>query len=176
MSQDVVSFVLRFVRDAGQESGARWRGKVRHVQGSTERQFSQFSEALAFMQEQMNSTVETAAKDSAKLAQNNPWLETAKLWGEFVPRYNKLVLENVSEAVQKSASLPQELGETMSSLWQVPGNGARDSMPDNLEGKTLETKLDTLSKQLATLTNAVEKVQQDVADLTEKREERKKEG
>ena len=162
MSQDVVSFVLRFVRDAGQESGARWRGKVQHVQGSTERQFSQFSEALAFMQEQMNSAAEAAAQDGAKLAQNNPWLETAKLWGEFVPQYNKLVLENM---------------ETVSSLWQAPtqANGKQEGGVENLEGKNLEVKLDALSQQLAALTDAVERVQRDVADLTEKKEGRKKE-
>ena len=155
MSQDVVSFVLRFVRDAGQESQARWRGKVQHVQGSAERQFSQFSEALAFMQEHMNSAAETAAKDSAKLAQNNPWLETAKLWGEFVPQYNKLMLENM---------------ESASSLWQAPAQANGEQNAEDLEPTTLDTKLETLSKQLAALTDAVERVQQDMSELKEERE------
>ena len=150
MSQDVVSFVLRFVRDAGQENQARWRGKVQHVQGSAERQFSQFSEALAFMQEHMNSAAEAAAKDSAKLAQNNPWLETAKLWGEFVPQYNKLVLENMSE---------------MSSLWQAPTQANGKEGAETLEPTPLNTKLETLSKQLVALTDAVERVQRDVNEL-----------
>ena len=153
MSQDVVSFVLRFVRDAGQDSQARWRGKVQHVQGSAERQFSQFSEALTFMQEHMNSAAEAAAQDGAKLAQNNPWLETAKLWGEFVPQYNKLVLENMNE---------------MSSLWQTNDKGSTE----NPEPATLDDKLETLSGQLAALTDAVEQVQQDINRL--KKEERRK--
>ena len=155
MSQDVVSFVLRFVRDAGQESGARWRGKVQHVQGSAERQFSQFSEALSFMQEHMNSAAEAAAQDSAELAKNNPWIETAKLWGEFVPQYNKLVLENM---------------ETVSSLWKTP---AQVNAQQEGEAENLEVKLDMLSKQLVALTGAVEQVQQDVADI-KKQEARSK--
>ena len=54
MDQDLVSFVLRFVREAGEEQQARWRGVVKHVQSNTEASFSQFSEALAFMQGYVN--------------------------------------------------------------------------------------------------------------------------
>jgi len=162
MSQDVVSFVLRFVREAGQEQGARWRGTVKHVQGSTERQFSQFGDALSFMQTHMNETIEAASKDGAKLAQTNPLLETTKLWGEFVPEYNKLVMDKMSEAVSKSASLPQQFSEAMTSMWQ-PAMGA--PTPEQEAG--LETKLDTLSDQLGELTNALVSLQKDVAELKE---------
>lgn len=160
MSQDVVSFVLRFVREAGQEQGARWRGTVKHVQGSTERQFSQFGEALSFMQSHMNETIEAASKDSAKLAQSNPLLETTKLWGEFVPQYNKLVMDKMSEAVSKSASLPQQFGEAMTSMWQPAESKAGAEAG-------LEAKLDTLSEQLGDLTKALASLQKDVAELKE---------
>ena len=161
MSQDVVSFVLRFVREAGQEQGARWRGTVKHVQGSTERQFSQFGDALSFMQSHMNETIEAASKDGTKLAQTNPLLETTKLWGEFVPEYNKFVMDKMSEAVTKSASLPQQFSEAMTSMWQ-PATGA----PNEVEAG-LETKLDTLSDQLSELTKALASLQEDVAELKE---------
>ena len=44
MDQDMVSFVLRFVREVSEEQQARWRGVVKHVQSNTEASFSNFAE------------------------------------------------------------------------------------------------------------------------------------
>ena len=154
------------MREAGQEQGARWRGTVKHVQGSTERQFSQFGDALSFMQSHMNETIESASKDGAKLAQTNPLLETTKLWGEFVPQYNKLVMDKMSEAVTKSASLPQQFSEAMTSMWQ-PATGNSGEVEAGLE-----SKLDTLSEQLGDLTKALAALQEDVAELKDAKAKR----
>ena len=159
MSQDVVSFVLRFVREASEDQNARWRGSVKHVQGSTERQFSQFSDALAFMQAHMNEVVEGAAQDSAKLAQINPWLETAKIWGEFVPAYNQFVLDKVSEAVDKGATLPRQFGEALSAAWGVQAPG------EKVEGDRLEAKVERLSEQIATLTEVIDTLHAKITSL-----------
>jgi uncharacterized small protein (DUF1192 family) len=154
MNQEVVSFVLRFVREAGETQQARWRGTVKHVQGSAEKQFNQFSEALSFMQGQLNEAVESSLKNTAQITQANPLLETAKLWGEFVPQYNKLVLDSVNEAVAKGAELPRQINQAMA-FW----GGWQEAEV------ALEQKLDLLNKQLATLTQTVAALQEEVARL-----------
>ena len=158
-SPDVVSFVLRFVREASDEQEARWRGTIRHVQGSSERSFKQFSEALGFMQAQLNdlvettvktavkttveTAVETAVESSDRLARSNPWIETAKLWGEFVPQVNRLMLERVSEAVQKAPVLG----------WGA-GREAR-----------LQARLEALTSQLSSLSATLADLQAELAAL-----------
>ena len=69
MDQDLVSFVLRFVREAGEEQQARWRGVVKHVQSNTETSFSQFSEALAFMQGYVNDIARNSIEETARMGE-----------------------------------------------------------------------------------------------------------
>lgn len=153
MSQEVISFVLRFVREAGEAQDARWRGSVKHVQSAAERQFSQFSEALNFMQSQLNDSVQAAVESSS--AVNTPWLETARLWGEFVPQVNRIVLEQMNEALSRSASLPADLGRSF-------GSGRSGS-------ESAEAKLDALSEQLTRLSSAVEALQGEIRELKARR-------
>jgi hypothetical protein len=67
MDQDLVSFVVRFVREASEEQQARWRGVVKHVQSNTEASFSQFSEALAFMQGYVNEIAQSSLEETAPI-------------------------------------------------------------------------------------------------------------
>ena len=47
MNQDVVSFVLRFIREEGAGQPARWRGVIKHVQSDHTADFARFDDALA---------------------------------------------------------------------------------------------------------------------------------
>jgi len=52
---DLNSFVLRFIQEAGPGEDARrspaWHGIIRHVQSNTERHFTRWIEASAFIAE-----------------------------------------------------------------------------------------------------------------------------
>ncbi len=156
-NQDVVSFVLRFVREASEEQDARWRGTVKHVQGSTERQFSKFSEALGFMQNHMNEVVKSAFKDGSDLGQFNPVLETARLWGEFLPQYNRLIISSMTEAAAQSATFPRQLEHAMEQMFHAE---AASSVEEKNKG--LEEKIQTLTEQVKGLTDIVRQLQQEV--------------
>lgn len=80
MSQEVISFLLRFVHEV-EEGEARWRGVIRHVQGDDERHFSHFADALAFIQEHMARMVQTAVDGEGQ----RPLLETSLFWGDLTP-------------------------------------------------------------------------------------------
>ena len=108
MDQDLVSFVVRFVREAGEEQQARWRGVVKHVQSNTEASFSQFAEALAFMQQYVNDIARSNIEETARMGEAfagqgalgaNPFAETARLWGETMPRYTQMMVDSMNEAM-----------------------------------------------------------------------------
>ena len=103
MDQDMVSFVVRFVREAGEEQQARWRGIIKHVQSNTEASFSQFSEALAFMQGYVNEIAQASFEEAKRMSESfadtntfeaNPFMETTRLWGDLVPRYTQMMKED----------------------------------------------------------------------------------
>jgi uncharacterized protein YecA (UPF0149 family) len=153
MSQDVVSFVLRFVRETGEAQQARWRGTIKHVQGSTERQFTSFAEALRFMQEHTAEVVMDALQDSAELGLSNPLVETARLWGEFIPRYNQLLMDKLSETMQKSSSQFEELTVSFNPWLTLADKGNRVA---ELEAKVteLEATIEQLKTELHRVKNA----------------------
>lgn len=116
MSEDLVSFVLRFVRETGEGQQARWRGVVKHVQSNTESNFSQFAEALAFMQSHVQEIVQDNFKQATRATDQvhpvDPLSESIRLWGSYMPPLTRAI----AEAMGKSVDVPfGDLGElTMS--------------------------------------------------------------
>lgn len=157
MSQDVVSFVLRFVREMGEDQQARWRGVIKHVQGDTESHFSQFSEALEFMQAHVNDVIRTAFAETNKLNEANPFMETARLWGEFMPRYTRLMQDSMTEAMQSGTAVTQQMEQALAatlSAWGLPTQTDQEQTLDRLAALTsqltaLTARIDELETHLA---------------------------
>jgi hypothetical protein len=154
MNQDVVSFVLRFVREMGEDQPARWRGVIKHVQGNSESQFTQFAEALAFMQTRVNELIETSFGETAAVNDANPFTETARLWGEFMPRYTRLMADTMSEAMSGSSQLSEQMEKAMvdaMALWGMP------SLDDQ---KQTDATLATITVQVEQLQTKIEQLEQ----------------
>jgi hypothetical protein len=161
MSQDVVSFVLRFVREMGEDQQARWRGIIKHVQGDSESHFSQFSEAMEFMQAHVNEVILATFDGGKKATEENPFLETARLWGEWMPRYTRLMMDSMNEAASGNSTLAQQMEKTMAatmSMWGVPTQQDQARSAEILEKMTaqvadLTAKLEKLEAQMAAINN-----------------------
>ncbi|MCI0395937.1 MAG: hypothetical protein L0332_18210 [Chloroflexi bacterium] len=165
MSQDLVSFVLRFVREVGEDQQARWRGVIKHVQGDTEEHFTQFSEALAFMQAHVNEVIKATFSETERLneemGENNPFLETARLWGEYMPRYTRLMTDIMGEAVAGSqaggAAMSKQMEQMMAATlrsWGMPTQDEQERAAEAVEKMAgqlaeLTAKMDELEARLA---------------------------
>ncbi|MCL4868210.1 MAG: hypothetical protein KJ063_04515 [Anaerolineae bacterium] len=157
MSQEIVSFVLRFIRETGEDEPARWRGMIKHVQSDSESHFTQFAEALEFMQSQVNETIRATFADNKAKKEENPFVETARLWGEFMPRYTRLMMDSMQEMVGHNPALAQQMEKTMAaamSLWGL----AKPTEPEN------SASLQALTQQLATLTAKIEALETKLAE------------
>ena len=172
MDQDMVSFVIRFVREAGESQQARWRGIIRHVQSNSQASFKEFSEAVVFMQEfvydiaQANIAYEQQASEDDP--EGNPFLETAQLWGNFMPRYTKLMMEAMGEAVGGKGdwNLTKPVEQAMDTTFSAWG------MPSRTEQERAAASLEAVTQQLAALTSKLADLENQIAEL---RKETKKE-
>jgi len=165
MNQDMVSFVLRFVREASEEQEARWRGIIKHVQSNNEAHFSQFSEAMEFMQSHVNEVVKTAFEESAEL--KNPFLETAKLWGEYMPQYTRLMLETMKETMNTpftKSPMAEQMENAFLKTWSAWG------LASNKEQEQTAEQLDSLLAQLAALQAKVQELEAQLAAQQKKDE------
>jgi len=171
MDQDLVSFVLRFVREAGEEQQARWRGVVKHVQSNSEASFSQFSEALTFMQGHVNDVAQSSFEETARMGETfgdpnafgaNPFAETTRLWGEYMPRYTQMMMDSMNEAMATGAGMTkpvEEMMESTMSAWGMPGQTTSAKQDDTAAA------LQAMAAQMAALNEKIASLETQIADL-----------
>lgn len=164
MTQDMVSFVLRFVREVGEAEEARWRGIIKHVQSDDEAHFAQFAEALAFMQAHVNDVVNQAFAGKEDLEPHNPFLETTRLWGEYMPQYTQLMLETVKETMTTpfaGSPMAQQIENSLQKTWEAWG------LTTAKEQEKTADQLQALLAQLAALQAKVTALEEQIARQSE---------
>jgi len=175
MDQDMVSFVLRFVREAGDEQQARWRGIVKHVQSNTEASFSQFSEALAFMQGYVNEVAQASFEESRRMGEGfaetneyaanvfaaNPFAETTRLWGD----YTKTVMDSMGEAMLSGAGVTKPMEEMMNATLSAWGMPTRSKQPEQQNAadamEAMTAKMAALNEKIAALENQLSELNEE---------------
>jgi polyhydroxyalkanoate synthesis regulator phasin len=155
MEQEMVSFVLRFVREVGDDQQARWRGVVKHVQGDAQENFTQFSQALDFMQSRVNEIVRASFAGPGQLPDATLWTETARLWGELVPQYTQLMADTMEQTVSANTAMARQMQQSLSralAAWGVPGRPAERQAPDQARAvEELKRRIEALTAQISEL-------------------------
>ncbi len=154
MNQDVVSFVLRFIREESNGHPARWRGVIKHVQSDQSADFSAFSDALAFMQTHVDEAVRRAFSEHKQERDDAASMlaETARLWGEMAPRYTDLMLQSMEIMLDQGRRMSETFAENLAHWSQQPQPPApqeQDQLPALIE--RLATQLDVLSAKVDAL-------------------------
>lgn len=144
MSDDITSFIVRFVRAGTEDEPARWRGIINHVQTNAKLNFSRLTEAIEFMQEQVGKEVMEgfADLDPQALAQS------AEMWGDMTARYQRLMFDAWGEAF----SIPPQIQRTvLQSLntWGLPNRKDQEASIQALE--ELSARVDRLTKNVEEL-------------------------
>jgi hypothetical protein len=156
MNQEVVSFVLRFIREESNGQPARWRGVIKHVQSDHTADFAHFGDALQFMQAQVDEAIRQAFSGPEPLTPENMFAETARLWGEMAPRYTDIVLQSMEVLLEQGRRMGESLAENMTH-W-----GAQ---PTNQEHQTeMLALIERLTAQVEALTDKVETLEARLRD------------
>jgi hypothetical protein len=121
---DIASFVLRFAQDVWREAGGeprvRWRGHIRHVQSDAEARFTDFADAVAFIQGALAKlTMDSVAGDSAE-NQAQAMTDSLRLWERFTADYAGLVARSMEQTLRQTQDYQRQVGENLTrsfSLW-----------------------------------------------------------
>jgi hypothetical protein len=157
MQNNIASFVLRFTqelwRDTQGEPHVQWRGHIRHVQGDEEDRFTDFAEAVAFMQRYLTQLTMRALTGGQSMSQEKVIQESFKVWEQFVSSYTTMMFETMQHTVKQSETFREQLdqaAERALKVWQVPAR------PD--QAQLLET-IKSLQEQVQSLTSKVESLE-----------------
>ncbi len=159
MNQDVVSFMLRFVREESDGQTARWRGVIKHVQSNDTADFAHFRDALEFMQAHVDDAIRSAfsSQDPDTATPERMVEETARLWGEMAPRYADIMLQSMELMLEQGRRVGETVAENIAQWSQT-------SQDNVAQPKQMLDVIEHLAEQVAQLTAKVDALEERLRD------------
>jgi hypothetical protein len=161
--RDVASFLVRFTQDAWHDDqGApqvEWRGHIRHIQGDDHIPFTDFSEAVAFMQRYMTElTVGSFEALSAREQEerDDPLQETFRLWEKSAASYAGMMFsamrQTMEQTMQQSETLKQQMDSAVRESLRAWTPAAGGEARPILEGlRALQAQVQVLAERVGGL-------------------------
>ncbi len=159
------SFLLRFTQkifeDEKGESNVQWRGKVSHVQGNDQRNFSEVKDAMDFIQEKLSELTLSSIEEDATTEEKEGILnKSMDIWKRMSKSYPKIVMEAIKDPKAQVTQIQEQISSKAEEL----------SSRLDLESyrPTLKSDIKGLTDQIGTLTEVVTKLQKKVDKLDKK--------
>jgi hypothetical protein len=161
------SFMVRFnqkIFDKDGESNVQWRGKISHVQGGEEKRFSDFNDALSFMEKKLTQLTAEATKNEPVEKQKGILMKSLSMWNTIKEVGPKVIMKTIKDPLKQVNQLQGQIqgqistiGEEISEKVQIDQwrNASRSDIHVIMESindiskelKKLNTKVNALSKK-----------------------------
>ena len=164
--RSVASFMLRFTQDLWQDENGepkvQWQGRINHVQGGEDLPFTDFTDALTFIQKQLQDLTLQAVPAADTATQEKALQESFKIWEQFAAGYSGMVFKAMEDAFRQSQEIRSQAGEAFTrafELWMPPAFRSESAAP-----ATAETRID-LMKQIENLSAQVQALSKKIQEL-----------
>tara|TARA_B100000809_G_C15124338_1_gene525565 strand:- start:2337 stop:2894 length:558 start_codon:yes stop_codon:yes gene_type:complete len=165
-ADQTASFMVRFnqiIFEDNGESKVQWRGKVSHVQGGEDQSFSDFNDAVTFIQERLADLTIEATKDESPELQNSLLKKSFSLWKTMAKEGPKVIMETIKDPRKQVAHLQDQISDFSEDLmdkvpidqWRNASRSDFNSIKESIsqladEMKKLNAKVDAISKPVKT--------------------------
>ncbi len=160
------SFMVRFNQNIFEEDGeskVQWRGKVSHVQGGEDQSFSDFNDAVKFIQERLAELTLEATKHKSQEQQESLLTKSLSLWKTVAKEGPKVIMETIKDPRKQVAHFQDQISELGEDLmekvpiddWRNASRSDFNTIKESIaelvaEVKKLNTKVDAISKPAKT--------------------------
>lgn len=158
----VTSFVLRMTqdlwRDGQGDPKVQWRGHIRHVQSDEEISFTDFADAVAFVQQHTAKVTLDSVSGGSKMEQEKALRESFKLWQQFASSYTDVMLEAMETSLRQSDAIRQQMDEAVQrslKTWKAPAPAEQGEVLRAL--RDLQAQVQALSAKIEGLEKALKK-------------------
>lgn len=165
-ADQTASFMVRFnqiIFEEDGESKLQWRGKVSHVQGGESESFTNFNDAVAFIQERLGDLTMEATKDKSPEQQDSLLKKSFSLWKTMAKEGPKVIMETIKDPRKQVANLQDQisyLGEDLKDKvhidqWRNASRSDFNTIKESIssladEIKKLNAKVDAISQPAKT--------------------------
>jgi len=108
------SFLLRFTQkmyeDEQGEANVQWRGKITHVQGNDQKNFTELKDAIDFIQEKLSALTLSSLDDSASDSEKEGLLlKSMDIWKKLAKSYPKMVVQAIKDPKAQVAQFQEQI-------------------------------------------------------------------
>lgn len=141
-------------------------GHIRHVQGNEEGRFTDFAEAVAFMQHHLTElTAETLADEvNGSDQEERVFRESFKLWEKFASSYTDLMSKAIDQSIKQSEVFKEQVDEVKEQAlkpWFFYGQPNRNQTEILDAIEELQARIQTLTEHVSDLEAAVKRKNKD---------------
>lgn len=146
----VASFLVRFTQhlwqDTNGEPKVAWRGNVKHVQGDEAAHFTDFTDALKFMQDQLADVTRNALNENENMDFDKGMKSSFQIWEQFSKNYSDMVLETWQKSLEKTQQVQDAMQKTFAP-WQVSNPGMEEMKMLLTKVAELEARIEELERK-----------------------------
>ncbi len=158
------SFMVRFNQQIFEENGEdkiQWRGKISHVQDGDEKRFSDFNDALIFMQKKLAKLTEKATDHKSSEKQESIVEKSLSMWKTIKDVGPKVIRDTIKDPKKQFNQFQDQIqdqisifGDEISEKVQIDQwrNASRSDF------NKIQNQITTLSSQLDKLTKKIDKI------------------
>lgn len=164
---ETASFMLRFTqkifKNEEGEPQVQWRGNIRHVQGGDEKRFSEFDDAVSFIQGKLAEMTIQQMEDKSPEEQKGILSKSFNLWKKMTLNAPKMVMETIKDPKKGVENIQKEFQEVSDAITQRVEEtiAQRKADVDEWRGvsksdhKTMMELMEKMSKEISTLNDKV---------------------
>ena len=161
MANQSASFMIRFTQKIFKEKdgnpGVQWRGKISHVQSGDNESFSDFENAIHFMQAKLEDLTAQAVQDKPEKEQDGILTKSFDLLRKIKDTAPKMVMETIKDPIGQVGNIKDQIEE------QIKDVGDELSQKIEIDNLRMVSKSDY--KEMVSL---MQKMSEQIESLTKK--------
>lgn len=162
-NDQTASFMVRFTQKIYEDDKGtpqvQWRGKISHVQGGTQENFVEFTDAIKFIKTRLSELTKKATRDKSPEEQEGILTRSLDIWKKISTTSAKMAIETIKDPRKGVAHIQEQISQVGEDLgqrleideWRGASKSDFRSIMDSLDKVTselaaLNKKVDRLSK------------------------------
>ncbi len=160
-TDQTISFVVRFTQKIFQddqgEDHVQWRGRISHVQGGDQVNFTEFNTAVEFIQEKLAALTVQATEHRSKEYQEGILQKSFDIWKKMATEGPRMVIEAIRDPKKQVAQIQDQISHVSDEISQkIEIDDWRTASRSDL--KKVMSMLEKLSGDVAALNRKVDSI------------------
>jgi len=165
--EQTASFMVRFNQQIFEDNGEskiQWKGKISYVQNGDEKRFSDFNDALIFMQQKLGELTEEATKHQTSEEQESIIHKSLSMWKTIKDVGPKVFRDTLKDPKKQFTHLQDEIQGKIHTI----GEEISEKVHIDQWRNASRSDFNTIQKQIETLSSEIKKISTKIDSIKNK--------